>query len=136
MNLGPTGSIDAQWQAQERALRDGIERADVVLARALQTAPVSSPPPCFAADVVYAMHARLVAETADGRAERMLLLALGAALAIAAAISAVAYGSAWWAAATASLGREALVWATFATICLACVSVPWRRASGGAPSPG
>ena len=134
--VDPPAVEERDWLAQERALAPaGGDRRDALLAQALRTLPVSSPPPDFAAAT-----ARLVAPVGavrrdDGRLERLLLNGLFAAMALGVLIVALAYGGQWLALANRSLGAGGTQWALAGA---ACVALSW--AMGGArrlfaPSP-
>ncbi|MCW5580798.1 MAG: hypothetical protein KIS72_05620 [Luteimonas sp.] len=115
---------ERDWIAQERALMDG-DRRDALLALALRTLPVASPPPGFAAEM-----ARLVAPATredDERLDRLLLNALLCALALGTLVVALVYGGDWLALADRSLGAGAMPWALAGA---ACVGLSW--ALGGA----
>ncbi len=134
----PPAIEERDWLAQERALAPaGGDRRDALLAQALRTQPVASPPPDFAADT-----ARFVAsgfERAvhgdDGRLERWLLNGLWSVLALGAVVVAWIYGGQWLALANGSLGAGGAQWALAGAT---CVALSW--ALGGArrlfaPSP-
>ena len=122
-------SNDARWQAQERRLAGAPSDAgDALLAQALRTLPVSSPPPDFAADVTrVAMQARN-AESDSHRGEQILIRVLVAAMAIGAMVCAFVYGSAWAVTIASTLGDGALRWGLAGAACLAISALPWRRA--------
>lgn len=121
----PPAIEERDWLAQERALAGG-DRGDALLAQALRTQPVASPPPGFAADM-----ARLAAPVAavrdDGRLERLLLNGLLVALALGTFVVALIYGGQWLALANRSIGAGGTQWALAGA---ACVALSW--ALGGA----
>jgi len=122
----PPAIEERDWLAQERALAGG-DRRDALLAQALRTQPVASPPPGFAADM-----ARLVApadalRSDDGRLERTLLNGLFVLFALGSLVVALIYGGQWFALANQSLGAAGTQWALAGA---ACVALSW--ALGGA----
>lgn len=118
---------DAEWQAQEHALREApgriADRRDAayrLIATAVQSSPRSGPPVDFAADV-----ASLVA-THEAGFERLLSRTLIALFLTALAIFGAVYGGDLWRAVSYGYGGGALGWAS---IVAACVGVSWAASS-------
>lgn len=129
----PSPGFDAgEWDAQERGLRSARQAVDDppdpaardyrLVARAIATAPRSQPPPDFAAAVAASAGADAGVGTRDPGYERILvrglLLVLGAAAVVVAALSA---GPAWQALRAASTAGT-MPWAAAAA---ACVAAAW-----------
>ncbi len=134
--VDPPDVEERDWLAQERALAPaGGDRRDALLAQALRTQPMVSPPPDFAADTARLVAPGRAVRGDDGRLERLLLNGLFAAMALGTLVAALAYGGQWLALASRSLGAGGMQWALAGA---ACVALSW--ALGGArrlfvPSP-
>ena len=140
MNTGPqdttpadTARRDAEWQAQEQALRD--ERAGAplqagdarrgeyrLISRALRHPPLDPVPYDFARTV--AARAVRVADV-DDRLERVLLRALVGVMTVAGAVIAAMYGATWWPAVAAALPLPAGELLRWGLAVVACAAVTW-----------
>ncbi len=135
----PDAVSERDWLAQEQALHSPGRRADLLLARALRTMPVSQPPPEFAAQVAALAAAgnlpRPVADEAP--LERVLLRILLALLGLSTLGALGWFGGQWWALASEALGAGAAQWAVVGAACLLLSWLPdlARRMQGPAAAP-
>lgn len=123
---------DAEWQAQERALRE--ERAGLpvaagdarvaeyrLISRALRHPPLDAVPYDFARDL-----ARRVARgEGDERIERWLLRSLVGLMGLAGAVVVAMYGAAWWPAIAQLLPLPAGELARWSLVLAACAGTTW-----------
>ncbi|KLI99018.1 hypothetical protein [Luteimonas sp. FCS-9] len=129
MNAGPIHPTDAQWQAQEHALRCGDTRADRMLAQALRTLPVAAPPPDFVRGTVRALQGQVPARRHDRHLDGVMVGLLAVASASVLVTSAWRYGPGWRPL-TEAFSGNALAWTGCAAACLAIAAIPWRRMAG------
>ncbi len=120
-DAGPPPVDERDWLAQERALAQGGDPRDALLARALRTPPAASPPPGFAADMARLVTPAVVPRD-EGRLERLLLNTLFVVMAAGALVVTLLYGSHWLAALDGLLGQRATQWALAGA---ACVALSW-----------
>lgn len=116
----PDAVSERDWLAQEHALHSPDRRADLLLARALRTMPVSQPPPEFAAQVAALAAAghRPCPAADEAPLERVLLRILLALLGLSTLGALAWFGGRWWALASEALGAGALQWALVGAVCL------------------
>lgn len=114
----PRAPSERDWLAQERALSDGGDRRDALLARALRTPPASTPPPGFAAAVARAAAMSATRIAPDARLEQRLLHGLLALMGLAGAGALALYGPQWWGLAREAMGADGAQWGLVAGVCL------------------
>jgi len=140
MNTGPRDTTptdparrDAEWQAQEQAVRD--ERAGIpvdahdarlaeyrLISRALRHPPLDPVPFDFAR--VVAARANAIADT-DDRVERLLLRLLLGGMAVAGGVVAAMYGAQWWPAVAGVLPLPAGELLRWGLVLAACAGTTW-----------
>lgn len=126
--VDPPDVEERDWLAQERALAPaGSDRRDALLAQALRTQPLASPPPDFAADTARLVASGRAVHGDDGRLERWLLNGLWSVLVLGALVVAGIYGGQWLALANGSLGAGGTQWALAGA---ACVALSWALGGG------
>ena len=120
------GFDEREWQAQERAMRDGRDTAaddgDALTARyrmidqALRDPPLTPLPLDFAASV--ARQARNAHKAGEERFERILSHVLIAALGVSAVVICVIHGAQWWPAIAASVPSGSGSWLPLIALCI------------------
>ncbi|GAB3752893.1 hypothetical protein [Lysobacter olei] len=140
MNAGPRDTPptdaarrDAEWQAQEQALRE--ERAGIpmqagdarraqyrLINRALRHPPLDPVPHDFARTV--AARAMRAADS-DDRLEQLLLRVLVGVMAVAGAVIVLVYGAPWWPAVAAALPLPAGDLLRWGLVLAACAGTTW-----------
>jgi len=119
---------EARWQSQEHAVTDAPrDHGDAVLGSALRTLPSSRPPVDFAADVARTAACAGLAAGFTHPGERLLMKALGIAMAAGLGGCTLVYGEAWNVAIALAFGEGALHWGLLGGACLAISCLPWRR---------
>ncbi|TWI10260.1 hypothetical protein [Aerolutibacter ruishenii] len=140
MNTGPRDTPptddarrEAEWQAQEQALRDertgapsqagDARRAEYrLIGRALRHPPLDPVPYDFARTL--AARVSRVPDS-DDRLERMLLRVLVGVMVVAGAVIGTVYGAAWWPAVTAALPLPAGELPRWLLALAACAGTTW-----------